>query len=82
MLRLSAVEIHDVQTVIPDAFKLLGHINRITVDRFLVIIAFSQAHALSVYYIYGRYQFYHNSKKFLKILSPILPLFSGWNWQV
>ena len=82
MLRLGAVEVYHVQTLVADVLKLEGHLQRMTVDGLLVVVAFCQAHTLSVDNVYGGYQFYHNARKFLMICSPTRPLFSGWNWQV
>ena len=54
MLRLGTVEIDHVQTPETDALKLLGHIQRLTIDRLLVVVTFGQSDALAVDDIDGR----------------------------
>jgi hypothetical protein len=80
MLGLRSVEIYYMETLETNLLKLTGYLGRgVTVDRLLVVVTLGQSDTLSVDDIYGRNQFYHNAKKFLMILSPTAPLFSGWN---
>ena len=60
MLRLRAVEIHHMQTLVAYALELKRHIQRLAIHRLLVIVALGQSHALAVDNVYGRNQFYHN----------------------
>ena len=58
MLRLRPVKVHHMQALEAQCLKLQSHIQGFAVDRFLVVVALRQAHALSVDNIYGWYQFY------------------------
>ncbi len=80
--RLRPVEVNHVETAKPDSFKFGGHLGRtVAVDRLLGVVALGQPDALSVDDVYGRDEFYHSSRKFFRMVSPVAPLFSGWNWQ-
>ena len=75
------VQVHHVQTADAIVLQHLRHLQRILVVHLpRRVIALRQPHAFTLYYIYRGNQFYHSRKKFSNILSPIEPLFSGWNW--
>ena len=78
-----AVKVYHMQAAEAHVNELPGYIRwTFSVHLFAVIISLCQSYALSLYEVYGGYQFYvHSSKKFLSIASPTFPLFSGWNWQ-
>ena len=80
MFRLCAIEIDDMQTVESQSLKLprLSH-RVIVVHRFLSVVAFGESHTLATDKIYSWNNVNHSSKKFLRMCSPTLPLFSGWN---
>ena len=81
MLAACTVKIHHVQPSVACFFKAHGHFHGVTVLTALRIIALCEAYAASVYNVYGRYQLYHIApRKLVRIRSPTLPLFSGWNW--
>ena len=82
MLRLGAVKVNNMQALKTDTFEFASHVQWLTVNGFLVVVALRQAYTLAVDDVDSRNQFYHNSRKFLMMRSPTAPLFSGWNWQV
>ena len=84
VLGLGTIEINDMQTLETQALKLtrLRH-GILVVDLLLTVVAFGQPHTFAADDIYGWDQFYvHSSRKFRRICSPTLPLFSGWNCTV
>ena len=58
VLRLRAVQIDHVQSLVAYALELKRHIQRLAIHRLLVIIALGQSHALTVDNIDGRYKLY------------------------
>ena len=76
------VKINDVHYLRPGGSERSRHLERIV--RHLVNrgeVALIKPHAAAVLQIYGRKYFHQSlsSPKFLSIISPFSPLFSGWN---
>ena len=82
MFGFCPIEINDMEALETEFFKLGSNVSRpVVIDGLLVVVTFGQSDALSVDDVNGRDEFYHRAKKFLRIVSPVFPLFSGWNWQ-
>ncbi len=80
MMRLGTIEVNEMQSRATAVLETLGHVERIVgIDFRCVISAFGQAHTLSAYYVDGRYNLYHISRKCFNMSEPTPPLFSGWN---
>ena len=58
VLRLCTIEVYDVQTLEANTLELKRHIQRLAIDRLLVVVTLGQPHALTVDDIYGWNQFY------------------------
>ena len=81
MVRDGSVEVDDVKPAASVVLELTRNINsRRIVFFFCRIVALRQPHAFASNYVDCRYYFCcHNDRNFLRISSPSLPLFSGWN---
>ena len=88
MMGSRTVQIDHMKSTDTMSLQLQGHFHGIFVVHLLaVIIALGKAYTFSVNNVNSGNQFYHfiydltiySSRKFRKIRSPTLPLFSGWN---
>ena len=83
MLAACTVQVYQVEASYAGILEPERHVQRIVaVGLADVVVTFGQAYALAVYYVNCRNYVHCSqmSRKFLRIRSPVAPLFSGWNW--
>ncbi len=82
VLALGTIQINQMQPTDACVLKTQRHIQRVVAVCLAdVVVTLGKAYALAVYYVYcGNYlHCCQMSRKFLRIRSPVPPLFSGWN---